>query len=290
MLKSRMAAAALLALPLAGCATVAGGGARAEEIYATSSEAILKIKSGELGGIVIDLNMLDYCNLLVVQVKNLTTDTTLSKVMSPSSSEVTGPIAPGRFAAVIPAEPGRYMLTGGTCVSTSYGYDVITTRRISLASLALWMNAFDVEPGKIIYTGTPHRETVKREFGVELTFSEKLSGRKDRSSDLYTLYEIKDESERVLEQIRTFSPELVDTFVSKPTATMLDKEVVRKIVNNAYDQEAGQVAPDDAAAARNRAAAQRKVKDGLKAYVDEIFRGRPEDASPGIDQMIQTPV
>lgn len=288
MLKSRMAAAALLALHLTACETTAYSGRRAEALYATPPTAISKILSGEMGGIVMDLAMPEYCQFLAVRFQNLANRTIVSKVLTPSDSEVAGHIAPGRFAIVIPVEPGRYMMAGGSCSSTSYGYDVITTRQTSLDSLALWVRPFDVEPGKIVYTGTPRTEIIRREYGVALTFAETFSGRKDRSSDSYALYEVKDESERVRAEVGMFSPELVDRFVSNPTASLLNKEVVRKIVNDAYDQEAGEVAPDDAAAARNRAAARSKVQEGLKAYLHQMLKDRVDELKTDLDDMLQT--
>lgn len=151
----------------------------------------------------------------------------------------------------------------------------------------MWLRHVIVEAGKITHAGTPRAERIQREFGIELTFQEKLGGRTDRSSDFYNLYDVRDESERVLAEIRADSPDLAGRFVVRLNPAFMDKEVVRKIVNDAYDSEAPGVAPDDAAAARNRAAAEKKVSEGIRAYVNNLIANlKAGEKLPSTDKFV----
>lgn len=281
MFKSGLTAAVLLALPLASCVT----GPTGAEMYAISPEVSSLIRDNQTGGIVADLGVEHACTSVTVSYRNLVTGQFTTRTFYWSYAK-NGEITPGNHAAVIPVRPGTYMLTRLSCFQNREYY----TQTITLDAVALWMRPFVVEPGKIVYAGTPRAERIRREFGIELTFPEKLSGRTERSSDLYNLYEIKDESERVLAEIRAYVPELADRFSSKPTPSLFDKEVVRKIINDAYDKEAGEVAPDDAAAARNRKAARDRVMQDLRAYAERMLKESGDAGKPAITSIVPTDI
>jgi hypothetical protein len=259
-LKVLVAAAAAFAL--SGCVT----GLRLEDDYAATPDETAKIISGEMGAIVVDLGLPRLCNgHMTVRYRNLTTKTTITRTLDGVLQDGDRYIFPGAIPYVLPVQPGRYIFDGGTCVSSDSSY--IYTQQLD--GMALWLMPFEVEKGKLIYTGTPFSEQVSQEFGVALTDLEKFSGRTVRSSDTYGLYDIRDGSARVRQLLAKHYPVIADRLVSQPTATLLDKEMVRAIIAVAYEREAKGIAPDDATAARNRKAAKALVQQGLRKYLIE---------------------
>lgn len=269
----KVATFALALAALSACVTQI----KAAEVYSVAPEEVAQITTSGMGAIVVDIGHEQTCDAMSVRYRNLSDGSVVSKILTSAFVKSVGDVGAGKFASVMPVPPGRYMFIGGRCIYTEYGYSVTTTYTRNLDLIALYMKPFEVKAGQLVYTGTPNGERVSHEFGIALTDHEKFSGRKDRSSDHYTLYEVQDQTDRVRKDLENFNPQLASRLVNAVTPARLDKEVIRKIIAAAYAAEAGEVAPDDAAAARNRKAAQAKVKKDLGDYVLSILGSEFDD-------------
>lgn len=269
-----------MSMATAGCAT----GLSASELYTTPPDSTAKILSGEMGGIVVDLALNQTCEGGVsLTYRSVDSDVSVSKYITSTWNDEQY-IEPGTIPIVLAVPAGRYRFDGGRCVH--YSGDYIYT--FSLDTMALWVKPVEVENGRIVYGGTPSGEKVMHEFGIALTDMEKMSGRKIRSSDTFWLYDIRDESTNVVAEVKHFNPELAERFTSRVSAAQMDKETVRKIIADAYAEEAGEVAADDAAAARNRKAARERTASGILAHlIEQLKQDYPADRIDDLERAMR---
>ena len=264
---------AAAAVVLTGCVT----DLTPEEIYGVPTASTERVLSGEMGGLIVDLRLGRTCNQLVtVTYRNLETSETVTKTMTPSYSRGFGSVEAAAAPFVLVVPPGRYVFDRGRCVHSDASY-IYTT---SLDALAIWLKPVQVDTGKIAYGGSPSGERVSHEFGIALTPMEKFSGRTTRSSDHYWLYTVTDRSEQVHQELSRYNPRLAERLTVNVGGSLMDKEIVRQIIANAYQIEAPDVAADDAEAAQHRKAAKARVMTDMTAYLAKRLKEEFMDDAP----------
>ena len=138
------------------------------------------------------------------------------------ASFFTGPS--GAAAAVV--APGKYRIYYFNCINDQYE---------ALPNVGMWFMPMEVKPGEVVYAGTLRAEAVnvKREMPM-LTQVLNLGLAGNSITDSFVVYEYKDHTNEVREQVRAKNPVLADRMITRIPQQLLSRKAFIDAYTNAY--------------------------------------------------------
>jgi hypothetical protein len=245
----------------------------ATNYYKLTDEETTQLTSGGYGANVLELHLYSPCSTLDLRFRNIETGQGWGRRVVLTYSPEMSSYDAGQIPIVLVLPAGQYVFRGGTCTwATGGGGSGTTVYTRSLNDLALWLRSFDFRAGEIAYPGTI-RATGKivKEWGIGLTPLERINGRKLRSSDSYYVYSVEDNDAKVREALELYNPSLASRLFNRVKPPLLDEEVVRKIIDDAYADFASSIPPDEVTARSNALTARARVKEGLSQHMQSVL-------------------